>query len=77
MKTIYNSIRDEVVKHSKVTNSVLGNVSEWKRSHYIILSEIIKEELSEAEELKGGKKFHMLLYNAFLKMTIRTKPTVI
>jgi hypothetical protein len=30
-------------------------VSEWKRSHYIILSEIIKDELSEAEELKGGK----------------------
>lgn len=40
-------------------NSVLGNVSEWKRSHYIILSEIIKDELSEAEELKGGKKFEI------------------
>ncbi|QIY90874.1 hypothetical protein [Chryseobacterium gallinarum] len=59
MKTIYNSIREEVVKHSKVRNSVLGNVKEWKRSHYIILSEIIKEELSEAEELKGGKKFEI------------------
>ncbi|MCJ7934978.1 MAG: hypothetical protein MUW56_15480 [Chryseobacterium sp.] len=59
MKTIYNSIREEVVKHSKVRNSVLGNVNEWKRSHYIILSEIIKEELSEAEELKGGRKFEI------------------
>lgn len=59
MKTIYNSIREEVVNHSKVKNSVLGNVGEWKRSHYIILSEIIKEELSEAEELKGGKKFEI------------------
>ncbi|MDR6920924.1 MULTISPECIES: hypothetical protein [Chryseobacterium] len=59
MKTIYNSIREEVVKHSKVRDSVLGNVSEWKRSHYIILSEIIKDELSEAEELKGGKKFEI------------------
>ena len=59
MKTIYNSIRDEVVKHSKVKNSVLGNVNEWKRSHYIILSEIIKDELSDAEELKGGKKFEI------------------
>lgn len=59
MKTIYNSIREEVVKHSKVRNSVLGNVNEWKRSHYIILSEIIKDELSEAEELKGGKKFEI------------------
>lgn len=59
MRTIYNSIREEVVRHPKVKNSVLGNVSEWKRSHYIILSEIIKEELSEAEELKGGKKFEI------------------
>ncbi len=59
MKTIYNSIREEVVEHSKVRNSVLGNVNEWKRSHYIILSEIIKDELSEAEELKGGKKFEI------------------
>lgn len=59
MKTIYNSIREEVAKHSKVRNSVLGNVNEWKRSHYIILSEIIKDELSEAEELKGGKKFEI------------------
>ncbi|ALR29378.1 MULTISPECIES: hypothetical protein [Chryseobacterium] len=59
MKTIYNSIREEVVKHSKVRNSVLGNVDEWKRSHYIILSEIIKDELSDAEELKGGKKFEI------------------
>lgn len=59
MKTIYNSIREEVGKHSKVKNSVLGNVDEWKRSHYIILSEIIKEELSDAEELKGGKKFEI------------------
>jgi len=37
----------------------LGRVTEWKRSHYIILSEIIKDELSEAEELKGGKKFEI------------------
>jgi hypothetical protein len=59
LKTIYNSIREEVAKHSKVKNSVLGNVDEWKRSHYIILSEIIKDELSEAEELKGGKKFEI------------------
>ncbi|WP_312389875.1 hypothetical protein [Chryseobacterium sp.] len=59
MKTIYNSIRDEVIQHSKVKNSVLGRVTEWKRSHYIILSEIIKDELSEAEELKGGKKFEI------------------
>jgi hypothetical protein len=78
LKTIYNSIREEVIKHPKVKNSVLGNVQEWKRSHYIILSEIIKDELSEAEELKGGKKFEIgntishVTLQRFLKMIIRT-----
>ncbi len=37
----------------------MGRVTEWKRSHYIILSEIIKDELSKADELKGGKKFEI------------------
>lgn len=59
MKTIYNSIKNEVVKHSKVKDSVLGKVDEWKRSHYIILSEIIKEELASSEELKDDKKFEL------------------
>ncbi|WP_419868539.1 hypothetical protein [Chryseobacterium sp. CT-SW4] len=59
MKTIYNLIRDEVGNHPKIKNSVLGKVKKWKRSHYIILSEIIKEELSEAEELQGGKRFEI------------------
>ncbi|WP_435522639.1 hypothetical protein [Chryseobacterium indoltheticum] len=35
MKTIYNSIKEKVAKHSKVQASVLGSVDEWKRSHYI------------------------------------------
>ncbi|MEF9477590.1 hypothetical protein OWR28_07560 [Chryseobacterium sp. 1B4] len=83
MKTIYNSIREEVIKHPKVRNSVLGNVNEWKRSHYIILSEIIKDELSGAEELKGGKNlkseipFPMLPSSGSLRMITRIKPTVI
>lgn len=59
MKTIYNSIKDEVVKHPKVQDSVLGKVKIWKRSHYIILSEIIKEELAVSEELKDDKRFEL------------------
>lgn len=59
MKTIYNSIKEEVVKHSKVKDSVLGKVFEWKRSHYIILSEIIKDELALSTELKNDKKFEL------------------
>ena len=59
MKTIYNSIKNEVVKHPKVKDSVLGKVQDWKRSHYIILSEIIKDELASSEELKNDKKFEL------------------
>lgn len=59
MKTIYNSIKEEVVKHSKVKDSVLGKVYEWKRSHYIILSEIIKDELALSPILKDEKIFEL------------------
>ncbi|MGO4709332.1 hypothetical protein AB4Y90_09485 [Chryseobacterium sp. 2TAF14] len=59
MKTIYNSIKGKVAKHPKVQDSVLGKVDEWKRSHYIILSEIIKDELALSEELKNDKLFEL------------------
>ena len=59
MKTIYNSIKEKVAKHPKIKDSVLGTVGEWKRSHYIILSEIIKEELASSEELKNDKIFEL------------------
>ncbi|WP_407405894.1 hypothetical protein [Chryseobacterium sp.] len=59
MKTIYNSIKEEVVKHSQVKDSVLGKVDEWKRSHYIILSEIIKHELALSNLLTQDKKFEL------------------
>lgn len=59
MKTIYNSIKEDILKHSKVSNSVLGNSFEWKRSHFVILSEIIKNELATSPVLKDGKKFEV------------------
>ncbi|WP_326982525.1 hypothetical protein VUJ46_20480 [Chryseobacterium sp. MYb264] len=59
MKTIYNSIRDEVIQHPGVKNSILGKVKEWKRSHFIILSEIIKEQLSASDALTYEKKFEI------------------
>lgn len=59
MKTIYNLIKEDVKKHPKIENSVLGNVSEWKRSNYIILSEIIRSELSQSELLTNSKKLEL------------------
>lgn len=59
MKTIYNLIKEEVKKHPKIENSVLGNVSEWKRSNYIILSEIIREELAKSQLLTNSRKLEL------------------
>lgn len=59
MKSIYNLIKEKIRKHPKVENSILANSNPWKRSHYIILSEIIKDELSGKEELQNERKFEL------------------
>ena len=59
MKSIYNLIKEEIVNHPKVLNSVLGSISVWKRSNFIILAEIITEELQNADELQGDKKIEL------------------
>ncbi|WP_379965663.1 hypothetical protein [Epilithonimonas sp. UC225_85] len=59
MKSIYNLLKQEIRQHKRIRNSILGDSNPWKRSHYIILAEIIKEELSQKEELKNEKKFEL------------------
>lgn len=59
MKSIYNLLKEEVRKNQAIQNSILGNANPWKRSHYIILSEIIKEDLSQREELQNERKFEL------------------
>lgn len=59
MKSIYNLIKEDIRQHSKIKDSILGNSNPWKRSHYIILSEVIKDELSKKEELRNERKFEL------------------
>lgn len=59
MKSIYNLIKEKIRQHPIVLNSILGNSNPWKRSHFIILSEIIKDELSKKEELQNERKFEL------------------
>ena len=59
METIYNLIKQEIRNIDHVKNSVLGDSHPWKRSHYIILSEIISKNLSEKEELRNEKRFEI------------------
>ena len=59
MKSIYNLIKEELREHSIIKNSILADSNPWKRSHYVILAEIISEELSKKEELQNEKKFEL------------------
>jgi hypothetical protein len=59
LKSIYNLIKEDIRQHSKVKDSILGGSDPWKRSHYVILSEIIKEDLSKREELRNERKFEL------------------
>ena len=52
-------LKEEIRQNPAVQNSILGKSNPWKRSHYIILSEIIKENLSDREELQNERKFEL------------------
>lgn len=59
MKTIYNLIKENLHNNPIIINSVLGKSHPWKRSHYVILSEIIQENLLVNEVLQNEKKFEL------------------
>lgn len=59
MKSIYNLLKEEIRQQPIIQNSILGNSNPWKRSHYIILSEIIKEDLAGRVELQNERKFEL------------------
>lgn len=52
-------LKEQIRQQPIVKNSILGDSHPWKRSHYIILSEIIKENLSKREELQNQRKFEL------------------
>lgn len=59
MKNIIDEIRKEIKLHPLVKNSVLKEVSTWKRTHYILLAEIVSHELSHSKYLQGDRKFEL------------------
>lgn len=69
MKSIYNSIKKDIETHPDVATSVLGEVSSWKRSHFILLSELISERLATSELITPEKKYE--LGNTISHMTLQ------
>ena len=56
MKLIIDQLKECIRSHPDVLNSSIGNVQHWKRTQFIVLSQIISEALSKSEFLKGSKK---------------------
>lgn len=56
MKIIIEQLKQGILSTPSVLNSSLASVKKWKRAQYIILSEIIAEQLSKSEYLQGSRK---------------------
>lgn len=56
MKNIIEQLKKGILSATPVLNSSLVSTKTWKRAQYIILSEIISEQLSKSPHLQGAKK---------------------
>lgn len=59
LENIYNAIKNDIRSHPNVTASILGQVNNWKRSQFVILSDIISEYLSTCELLSHERKLNL------------------
>jgi len=59
LENIYNAIKNDIRNHPNVTLSILGQVPEWKRSQFVILSEIISNYLSDCSVLTNVRKLNL------------------
>lgn len=55
MKPIIDQLKECIRSHPAVLNSSIGKMRIWKRTQFIVLSEIITEALSKSELLKDEK----------------------
>lgn len=56
MEEIIEKLKQEIINHDFVKNSSLFGSFQWKRAQYILLSDIIYENLSKSEFMQGSKK---------------------
>lgn len=59
LEKIYNLIKEDIKNHPDINSSILGMVPDWKRSQFIILSEIISDYLAKSEILTGSRKLEL------------------
>jgi hypothetical protein len=56
MELIIEKLKKGIQSHPIIQNSTLAGAKEWKRAHYIILSEIITDRLENSEFMQGPKR---------------------
>ena len=56
MEEIIEKLKQEIINHDVIKNSSLFGSFQWKRAQYILLSDIIYENLSRSEFMQGSKK---------------------
>jgi hypothetical protein len=56
MEPIIEKLKKGVQSHPIIQNSTLSGAKEWKRAHYIILSEIITDSLEKSAFMQGSKR---------------------
>lgn len=59
MENIYNAIKNDIRSNINVASSILGHVTDWKSSQFIILSDIISDFLSNSQILKDERKISL------------------
>lgn len=83
LEKIYNTIKEDIKNHPDFKSSLLGMIEDWKRSQFVILADIISENLAQSlpstdpRSSVWGQLFPQLLYNGFSKTNIRSKRIMI
>ena len=59
LENIYNAIKNDIKSHPNISLSLLGQVPEWKRSQFVILSDIISDDLATSSLLTHERKINL------------------
>ena len=69
MKNSIEKLKTELLNHPKVVNSILMDTSNWKRNHFIFLSNLIEEELKNSHLMTQNRIYE--LGNSISESTIK------
>ncbi|RQP12586.1 MAG: hypothetical protein EAS48_05050 [Chryseobacterium sp.] len=57
MQAILDRLRTQIHEHPRIKGSSLGSATVWKRAQYVILADIINDDLQNSVHLQGERRF--------------------